>query len=605
MTASTATGLTLSRRAFPSWLSGLAVFAVLVAVSGGAVALQLPDFGRFSSIPVVLVCIGSVGFAAAAMILAAEPAQRGNAALFGLAALLFAMEWAFTWPRTPLPFLALPFGQLFAICLGVILLRYPNARLTRPSERWLVCGAVAFTVLARGLWAVTTRPQWFAFGIAAGHGHLPASTVWPVLYPNRDLSRLIAIATDVGQLVAVPAFLAFIVRRVRRESRLMRAELMPVVIGCFLLGSVLLAHLIAVLISNYQPAAAPDEWISAALSLTVVVIPVTFVIAGVQRRLARAAIADLVVTLARPHTAVEIQDALRHTMGDNDLELLYRLPESDSYVSTEGRPVETPTDSCAGLVVPVADRYGSLLAVVRTGHDERRHPRLLTSAVAASSLAIENTRLEAQLRAQLQEVRESRRRVVAATLEERRRLERDLHDGVQQQLLSIGAVVGQLALRSGDGSANQDLLDEIRDQLRQTRHEVRLLARGLHPAALNERGLAAAIGSAASRLPLEVDVDIPSNRWPPDVEVTAYFVASEALANCVAHSGGKHVRVNVRVDGGHLVLQVADDGQGGADFRAGGGLSGLRDRVQSLGGDLTVQSAARVGTVVEMTLPCA
>jgi signal transduction histidine kinase len=562
--------------------------------------IQGPDFAQFP-VSATLISLGVVAFTGVGILLWMEPGQRANARLFVLTAALFAMEWGFTWPYSPLPFLALPVGELFALVLGLILLRYPHDRLARPVEKWYVATCIVWTVVGRLVWAFTIRPEWFAFGITGGHGNLPASTWWITLHAQRQLAQAVATATDAGQLLLVLVFLVLMAGRLRRESRLLRNELYPVVVGLFLLIIAILIHLLTVLWFSKTWAAAPREWVAAALAVTVLLIPVAFIFAALRRQFARTAIAALVVRLAHPVTTAEIRAALRDTLGDDTLQLFHFVPETQTFVDADGKPAP---DHVPGFPVTVSDHSGKPLAVVYADPSFQRHPQVLNSAVAASAMALENARLEAALRAQLEEVRASRSRIVAASLHERRRMERDLHDGAQQRLLAIGATLGRLEIHKDTVPEARVLVEELRTQLRAAREDLRDLARGLHPAVLSQAGLAQAVEAVAERLPLVVDIDIPSTRWRAEAELTAYFVACEALTNAAKHAGTDRAQVRAYQIGDQLQLWVTDDGTGTAAFCDGGGLSGLRDRVRALGGDLQLTSAPGVGTVIEASLPC-
>jgi signal transduction histidine kinase len=211
---------------------------------------------------------------------------------------------------------------------------------------------------------------------------------------------------------------------------------------------------------------------------------------------------------------------------------------------------------------------------------------LIQAAGAAAGLALENARLNAQIA-----------RVVAAGDAERRRLERDLHDGAQQRLLSVGMA---LQLSRADPARLADAEAELRAALA----ELRDLAHGLHPAILSDEGLPAAIAGVADRAPLPVRTAVAPERFPPDVERAAYFVGCEALANVAKHAHARRASVAVQRCDGRLVVQVSDDGRGGAD-PAGHGLQGLRDRVGALDGRLTIAAGAAGGTTVRAEIPCA
>ncbi|HEY6652650.1 MAG TPA: histidine kinase, partial [Solirubrobacterales bacterium] len=229
---------------------------------------------------------------------------------------------------------------------------------------------------------------------------------------------------------------------------------------------------------------------------------------------------------------------------------------------------------------------------------------LRTRLSEADLVAEENVRLDAELQARLDQLRESRARIVEAGFSARRKLERDLHDGAQQRLVGL-ALDLRLAREKLDDDplAAGAMLDEASAALAMATEELRELARGIHPAILSDRGLEAAVESLAQRAPLAVDIDASvDGRLPEPVEAAAYFVVSEALTNVVRHSGANRAEVGIRRDDGRLVVEVADDGTGGAD-PAGSGLRGLADRVAALDGRLRVDDPADGGTIVRAVIP--
>jgi signal transduction histidine kinase len=226
---------------------------------------------------------------------------------------------------------------------------------------------------------------------------------------------------------------------------------------------------------------------------------------------------------------------------------------------------------------------------------------LLEAAGSAGRLALENARLHAQLRAQLTELQESRTRIVAAGDAERRRLERDLHDGAQQRLLALGLA---LQLLRADHRDSQ-LLAEAESELQEALRELRELARGIHPAILTDQGLTAAVGSLVDRAALPITTRVTDQRYPQPVESAAYFVVSEALANATKHAHARSATVSIAPRNGGLVVEVSDDGCGGAKPGAGSGLEGLADRVGALDGRLTINSTPGAGTTIRAEIPCA
>jgi signal transduction histidine kinase len=236
---------------------------------------------------------------------------------------------------------------------------------------------------------------------------------------------------------------------------------------------------------------------------------------------------------------------------------------------------------------------------------ERR--ALLEAAGAAARLALENERLQAELRAQLAELRASRTRIVQAGDDERRRLERNLHDGAQQRLLSLGLAL-QLAHAQIGAEANgaSELLTEAEDELRAALDELRELARGIHPAILTDQGLGAALRTLAERSAVPVTiVAVPDERLDESIEAAAYFLVSESLANCAKYARASAVRVSITRRDGNAVVDIDDNGVGGADPAGGSGLRGLSDRVHALDGTFRIDSPRGGGTHIHAELPCA
>jgi signal transduction histidine kinase len=237
----------------------------------------------------------------------------------------------------------------------------------------------------------------------------------------------------------------------------------------------------------------------------------------------------------------------------------------------------------------------------------RDEPKLVEAVAAAARLALQNARLHAEVSAQLSKVKESRTRIVTAADEERRRIERDIHDGAQQRLVALA-----LELRSAQRRLGEDLDPELEgllasaaDELQVAVDELRELAHGIHPGILVQGGLATALESLAGRSPIPVSVDATQERFAPDVEGAAYFVASEGLANVVKHAGASRAAIRVRHADDLLVVEIEDDGVGGASAQNGSGLRGLADRVEALGGRLQVESPTGSGTRIIGEIPCA
>jgi signal transduction histidine kinase len=289
-------------------------------------------------------------------------------------------------------------------------------------------------------------------------------------------------------------------------------------------------------------------------------------------------------------------------LRDPGAELLFRLPASEAYADGRGAMVAEPADD--GRAATRIEHRGQEIGLLRHEPALLDRPDLLRSVLAAASLAIEVARLRVEVRLQLAEVEESRARVVQAGYEERRRLERDLHDGAQQRLVTLGIVLRRLQ-RSLPREARilRPALDSAVDEVGGAIEDLRTIAAGVRPPRLDE-GLAAALADLARAAPVPVELEATRERLPPQIEAAAYFVVCEAVTNAVKHAAPSHVRVEAMVASGELRLVVADDGIGGATVAAGTGLMGLADRVEAQGGTLRIHSPPGAGTRIEAEIPC-
>jgi signal transduction histidine kinase len=257
----------------------------------------------------------------------------------------------------------------------------------------------------------------------------------------------------------------------------------------------------------------------------------------------------------------------------------------------------------SGMTWTAVERDGRRVAAIVHDAALDTSRELVTAAAAASSLAIDNERLKADLRARLEELRVSRLRIVEAADAARRRLERDLHDGAQQQLVGLALELRLLRRRISDPEL-ETLVDGLGDRLNQALNELRELARGIHPAILTARGLGPAVGALADRVPVPVEVDMAvDERYPPAVEAAAYFLVAEALTNIAKYAQATLAEVEVRRAGHELIVTVSDDGVGGADMESGSGLRGLQDRLAAVDGTLTIDSPPGGGTRLRAVLP--
>jgi len=314
----------------------------------------------------------------------------------------------------------------------------------------------------------------------------------------------------------------------------------------------------------------------------------------------RAEVADLVVELGETRSGT-LRDELARALGDPSLQVGYWVPESAGFVDFEGRPLRVP-DPGSGRSMTMVERDGQPLAVLVHDPAVLGDPGLVEAVSSAARLAAANARLQAEVRARLAEIGASRRRLLEAGDEERGRLERRLRDGALRRL-DVVAETLRRARRPAPAGGAAERLARAEIQLARTQEELRRLARGLHPGELSERGLAAALASLARDVPLPVKLAVSVTGESPAAAACAYFVCSEALANVAKYAAASKVAVSVRSDPGGIRVEVEDDGAGGADPGRGTGLRGLADRVETLGGTLTVESPPGRGTRLVAVIP--
>jgi signal transduction histidine kinase len=317
----------------------------------------------------------------------------------------------------------------------------------------------------------------------------------------------------------------------------------------------------------------------------------------------RAAVTDLMIGLAETPTAT-LRDALARALGDPTIEVGYVIPGSEGYVDARGRLIEIPQIGKGRAVTPI-ELEGRRLGVLVHDPAVLDDPGLLESIASAARLAASNARLQVEVRAQVAEVRASRRRLVEAGDEERRRLEGRLREGAERRLNAIGTRLAEaraLAERPGAGGT-LELVEQVYRQLRRGFDDLHELARGLHPVALRESGLAGALSDLATRSPVSIEVSVSVGDLPAEVEAGAYFVCSEALANIAKHARASSGSVSVTSRNDWLVVEITDDGVGGATAGVGWGPRGLTDRVEALGGRLYVDSPEGGGTRLTAEIP--
>lgn len=462
-------------------------------------------------------------------------------------------------------------AYLWTAVMAHIALTLPDGRLVGRGVRALAtAGYVAAVGTQVGRYvAEAPRPPWW-WNLTPG-----PNTVWA------RISSVAYIVVALAVMVVVGRRWATATRLRRRHAGAMWAAI----------GIVAVAGVGAALVG----ALGGPVWLrvgilAAALVVDLLLFPTVLVARRIQLEIAQGRVARTMLAATQGTTAAQpdvLQRALAEAVGDPTLTLVG--PRSPT---TRG-----PTPGRA--VTPVVS-HGAVVALAE--HDEvlSGQPGIAHTAIAVAGLALENTHLHEAHQDQVNQLLQSRTRLSTAVFEERHRIQRDLHDGAQQQLWSILLLLDLARHQLAEEPAASGLatVDRAHLLLRDAISALRDLTQGVYPAELTAGGLAPALTSLAEAAPVPVQLDVTPRRWPPHVEITAYFVVAEALANAYRHAAASHVAITVRPEAQALVVQVGDDGCGGATARPGSGLSGLCDRVSAAGGTFGLTSPAGGGTVV-------
>jgi signal transduction histidine kinase len=489
--------------------------------------------------------------------------------------------------------IGLALQSLWIFGLVYLLLSFPSGRLQGRLDRWLVAGGGAF--------AVAIQLLAMLYGNKAGL-RCPgcSNNLLQLVHDNQKAQSWLGLQRLVGAVLIV-IIIALLIKRWLRASAAQRRAVAPVLVaGCATLAALGWTVVFDLL---GDPLGALPATVYFTLMATV---PVAVLFVFLQRRLARGMIAGLVVELGGPSGSVDLREALARALGDPSLQLAFWFPPEKHYVDGDGTPVRLP-DEDSGRSSTFVARDGQPIAVLLHDSVLEHNAELVASVCAAASLTLENERLQAELRARLLELQASRARLVQATDAERRRIERDLHDGTQQRLVSIAMSLGLLEAKlPNQAQAAQPLVRETREELALALAELRELTHGINPPLLTERGLSAALDELCRRAGIPTRLDLTLDRRLPDqIETAAYFMVSEALTNAAKHSHGREIRVFASYRGQRLTVEIGDDGIGGATLTGGSGLRGLADRIEALGGRFTISSPPGRGTTLRAEIPCA
>jgi signal transduction histidine kinase len=501
------------------------------------------------------------------------------AAGFGM--FLSSLQWA-DWG---LPYtIGMAFDLLPAVLFLHVFLAFPGGRLERRPEQVLVAAGYFAAV---GLQLVK-----MLLGAGGPDNLLALATNLSAAnsVENVQLYMLSAVC-----LAAIPLLVA----RRRGPGRPLR-RWVALLVDSFALGLVMIALLL--LAGNLQWAS--FETIRRITFVTIGLSPVAFLIGLLSARLARSNVGDLLVELHTDPAPADLPGLFARALRDPSLTLSYWLPEYESWADLDGHSVVLPAED-SDRATTLIERDGVRLAALVHSRSLNDEPELLDAVSAAAGIALENGRLHAELRAGLEEVRGSRERVIEASQQERQRLERNLHDGAQQRLIALSLDLSRLEGRLGDDPEARAQVDQARGEIAQSLEELRAVAHGLHPAVVSGHGLGVALESLAARAPVPVRLTVElEDRVSERLEVAAYYVVSESLANIGKHAEATSATIVVGRADGHLVVEIVDDGIGGADTERGSGLRGLADRVEALDGRLRVWTPHGGGTRVRAEMPC-
>ncbi len=571
----------------------IAIAAVLL-VAGSSVGIAVAPWDETPGLTLAIFAAGTLSWVGVGLYAWSRRPQNRLGALMVTVGLIF-WTGSLIAIDAPLPFsLGLVLGGLFIGTVAHMLLAYPTGRLEGRDRRLVIA---TYALLAGANLALTLVDGFDLSGDPPDNIFQVASStqVGKVIYA---IFEALALALSIWLIRELS-------RRMRRATPARKRGMTPVVFS----GLVFLDALAVVLVLDLL--GLPDGIVLLPNIFAIVVfilLPFAFVAGLVRSRWFRAgAVGDLVERLNSDRRR-SLRGALAVALGDEQLQLLYWLPRDQRYVDEQGLPIDM--GHIAGRAVTEVERDGRRIGAIVHDPALLEDPDLVQAAGAAAALAVENERLEAELRARVQELERSRAKVIEVSLAERRRLERDLHDGAQQRLVALGLQVSMARARlADDPDGAQQILEQAREELRLAQEELRELARGIHPAILTDRGLGAAVESLAQRSTIPVEVtELPDERLPAAVEAIAYFVVVESLTNAAKHAPSAHAAVRVSRLNGHAVVEVSDDGAGGASISAldgGSGLRGLADRLAAVDGRLQVHSPVGAGTTIRAEIPCA
>jgi signal transduction histidine kinase len=477
--------------------------------------------------------------------------------------------------------------------LYYLVLAFPLGRLVGRAA-WLVMAVVVVDAVGWGpLWAPFTLPADVGCTgcppgtnllLVSGHDHFASTTftvlVWLALVTYGSLLVLVlwrlGIASRPGRRTLAPVYL-------------------PIVVWST--ASVLEASTLLVYWITF-------ETVQFVELVALALLPIGFAIGLLRARARRGRVGELALALDRAPQPRKLEEAIARALGDPSAEVGIWSPQDRAYLTADQRALEVPADN-SGRAATSIDHEGQPIAILLHDPALLHDTRLVEGVAAVARLAVVNEHLAAAVQQQLAEMRASRARIVAASDAERQRVERNLHDGAQQRLVTLSLQLRLLEEQLRGDPELSRMVDDALNELTVALAELRELAQGVHPSVLVDHGLAAALEFLAERAPLPVTVTAPAKRYPAPLEATGYYIAAEALTNVAKYAQATRAWIRIRDQNNKLTIEVADDGIGGADPSTGTGLRGLADRVAAVDGRLEIESPPGGGTKITAELPCA
>jgi signal transduction histidine kinase len=566
------------------------LLGTLVPLSTVVAALGLWPMWR-TTLPLALaVSALFAAFFAVGVVLIAEPGHAPVGLAMILAAVLLIGSWANEWNFGLWPLFSQVVGDLWIPVVGWALYRYPHQKLAR-GDRWLFIVILIWFILTSWILVLLSRPQWHQFSTAW----------WPALFPNPGVYHFTTRIVDAGMvIIALTYSLRWVVRLHQSEGIERRIKMPTAIAG---IAVIIVSSMLYVAYALNASESTENLLLGIAMGSTIA-IPVAFLVAIIGRYLRRNALIGILINLGNSPTMRQITAALRDGLGDPDLLILYWSDDEQFYLDATRQAVGDPRQQADRLIVDIGSSTAGHPALLVADTALAQDPDLIDAAVIAARLLIENARLLETAQSRLADLQAASARIAKASDAERRRIQRDLHDGLQSRFAALGPRLGALKATTTDPRTAARITDILND-LTHALSDLRKLVADLQPD-IPKLGLKGAVTDLCQSYGsiLTVDVDLPEIRFSEPVELAAFLVVSEAMTNVAKHAQAESVTISGQVQDDILTITVADDGKGNATAGKGTGLIGMADRALALNGYVRISSPPGKGTRVTMRIPC-